>query len=566
MDPRLARRIAAIALISGVAGDALFDRTAPGINVPIAILAALLAATAFRPAGRQVDPLDLWIPPVTMLAALGVALRADPLVIVTDMGLAFVGAIAWAVAVSVGSLTRRSVGALLVLGTIAAGYVGFGAALVASAAARDGSVTGTGAASRRFVPVLRGLLIAVPILAIFMALLGSADIAFQRLVNDALAFSLDLDEVIRRSTIVALVAWLAAGGLAIAAAGLGGLGLPVPDGGAGLSDPTAASWTSASAGGRAKPSAAAAPAAEEAAPDAGAIPAAAAAPAAPASAPAAPATGWAAPGAGRAPAEDARTQPFETEALTVLLTVEVLFAVFVVIQVAYLFGGLATVASFGITYSQYAREGFFQLVAVVAGAGMLLVGVAAVAGRSRWFVPASVGLVVLTTVILVSAALRLGLYQQAYGWTELRLYVAAVIGWLAVCLGVALALVLARRIHWLLHGVALAAIAVVLAVTAIGPQAFITRQNVARALDPSLVPPEGKDGLDVAYVSGLGSGAIPVLVEALPRLDAATRAILLAELEIRRTQLESERPTKPWPAWNLERAQARDALRSLPTR
>jgi hypothetical protein len=194
------------------------------------------------------------------------------------------------------------------------------------------------------------------------------------------------------------------------------------------------------------------------------------------------------------------------------------------------------------------------------------VGVAAVAGRSRWFVPAAVGLIVLTAVILASAALRLGLYQQAYGWTELRFYVAAAIGWLAICLCIALALVLTRRIRWLVHGVAFAAIAVIFAVTAIGPQAFITRQNVARALDPSLVPPEGKDGLDVGYVSGLGAGAIPVLVEALPRLDAGTRSTLLAALEVRRTQLDGERPTQQWSAWNLERAQARDALRTLPAR
>ena len=39
MDPRIARRAAAAALLSGVLADALFDRTGLGINVPIATLA-----------------------------------------------------------------------------------------------------------------------------------------------------------------------------------------------------------------------------------------------------------------------------------------------------------------------------------------------------------------------------------------------------------------------------------------------------------------------------------------------------------------------------------------------
>jgi hypothetical protein len=53
---------------------------------------------------------------------------------------------------------------------------------------------------------------------------------------------------------------------------------------------------------------------------------------------------------------------------------------------------------------------------------------------SRDLRPAGLGLLVLTGGVLVSAMLRLRLYQDAYGWTELRFYVFAAIIWLALVL------------------------------------------------------------------------------------------------------------------------------------
>src|SRR6266550_6981533 len=97
----------------------------------------------------------------------------------------------------------------------------------------------------------------------------------------------------------------------------------------------------------------------------------------------------------------------------------------------------------------------------------------------------------------LSAGLRLGLYQGAYGWTELRFFVAASIAWLAACLCSAIALLLVDRMRWLPHALAMSAVGVTLAVSAIGPQAFVIHENVARVLDPSLVAPGGAAGLDI---------------------------------------------------------------------
>jgi len=493
--------MALAALLLGVLGDVLFDRQALGLNVPIAVCAAIVAATLFRPAGAVIDRLDLWIPPVAVLASIGVAVRADPPIVALDLGLAGAATVAWAICASGQALTRQSAAMVAALGAWAAAWLGIGSVVVATRAGADGSLRAAAGSGRGALPVIRGLLLATPVVLLLAALLASADTMFGRFVDDVVNLPFDLSDLAVRAVIVLIIAWLAGGTLSIAAGEL-----PFKAG-----EPR-----SLGAAVRAR-------------------------------------AGW-------------LVLPGATEAVVVLVAVDLLFGTFVALQVAYLFGGLQTVLGSGITFSDYAREGYFQLVAVVAFAGLLLAVAEAAAHRTRAFLAAGLGLIVLTAVILASAAVRLGLYQQIYGWTELRFYVAASIAWLASGGVVLTVLVLRDRMRWLIHGLAFGAIAVTLAVTAIGPQALITRLNVERALDPSLVPPEGFSGLDAGYIAGLGDDAIPEIVEALPRLDAASRSALLATLEARRAELAADSATAGWAAWNLARERARAALATLPAR
>jgi hypothetical protein len=254
------------------------------------------------------------------------------------------------------------------------------------------------------------------------------------------------------------------------------------------------------------------------------------------------------------------------ESATVLIAVDILFAVFVLLQVAYLFGGLDTLAATGLPYAQYARSGFFELVWVAVLAGGLLATIHAIAARRTGaLVGAGLALAGLTAVVLASALLRLRIYQDAYGWTELRFYVLATIVWLGIGIGITIALLATDRMRWLLHGVAMAAVVVLVGINLVGPSRLIAEQNVARVLDPSLVPADGKSGLDVAYALRLGDDAVPALVAALPALDASDRAALLRRLQARRDALAAPEAAG-WPSSNLGRELARRALVGLPPR
>jgi hypothetical protein len=249
-----------------------------------------------------------------------------------------------------------------------------------------------------------------------------------------------------------------------------------------------------------------------------------------------------------------------TEALTVLVALDLLFGAFVALQVAYLFGGLDTLSAIGMTYSSYARRGFFELAAVVVLVGGLLMALeAVVAHRTRAFVAAALTLVALTSVVLASSWLRLGLYEEAYGWTELRFYVAAAIVFLALCLVAAAVLIGRNRAAWLPHAVAAASLVVLLGVNVVGPQAFITDRNLERSIVPTIVPSYGDPSLDAGYLGTLNAGAIPTLIESLPQLPPSQRA------DVERLLRDAHRRYvadggDAWQGWNLERWQARQAL------
>ncbi len=234
------------------------------------------------------------------------------------------------------------------------------------------------------------------------------------------------------------------------------------------------------------------------------------------------------------------------------------------LQVAYLFGGLDTLAAAGLTYAEYARRGFFELLAAAALAAAVVATLdARVRRRSRGFVLAALGLLGLTGVTLVSSFLRLRLYQDAYGWTELRFWVLLSIGWLAVALVAVGVLVLLGRSGRLVHVLGALGVAGMLVANVVGPQGFVAARNLERAISPELVPAGGRAGLDGAYLSTLGDDAVPAMVAALPHLGAADRAAVRAHLEARRHELATDPTVSGWPAWNLAREQARAALETL---
>ena len=250
-----------------------------------------------------------------------------------------------------------------------------------------------------------------------------------------------------------------------------------------------------------------------------------------------------------------------TEALVVLIALDVMFLLFAALQAAYLFGGFDTFAVSGMSYSDYARRGFFELIMAAFLAGAVIVVIDRLVGERSLVYRIAAGLLaVLTGVIVLSAFIRLGLYQAAYGWTELRFYALAAIAWLAIAVVATLVAVLAKRARWLPQLVVGAGLVVAVVCNLVGPQAFVTEQNVQRAIHPELIAAGGETGLDLDYIGDLsGADSVPPLVAARDQLSPADQAAVDSILRQQARELRRD-SAAGWQSWNLARQRALDAL------
>ena len=250
-----------------------------------------------------------------------------------------------------------------------------------------------------------------------------------------------------------------------------------------------------------------------------------------------------------------------TEAAVVLGAVEALFLAFVVIQFQYFFGGRSNIAIAGYTYAEYARRGFGELVGVAFCSLLLFLGMSAIVRRDsgpkrQAFSGLGIGLLALVAVILVSAFLRLGLYEAAYGFTRLRTYTHVFMFWLGALLAAIVVLELLRRERLFATAMLLAALGFGASLALINVDGFIARQDVARA-------PSGQ-GLDVAYLASLSTDAVPALAANYQdlKLPAATRDGVGAAL-VCWQQLNTGNPPEGWQGFNLSRWWAERDLAAL---
>jgi hypothetical protein len=225
-----------------------------------------------------------------------------------------------------------------------------------------------------------------------------------------------------------------------------------------------------------------------------------------------------------------------------LLLLNGLFAAFVLVQLAVLFGGHEHVLeTTGLTYAQYARAGFFQLVLIAA----LVLGVIALAVKvarppHERLLKALLGvLCVLTLVVLVSALRRMNLYEEAYGLTRIRISVYAVDLWLAGVFAAVMVAGATAKASWLPRAVIGLSVVSLLLFNLANPDGRIARSAVERW--------ERIGEIDEGYVATLSTDALP----ALDGLPADVRACVAGPIVDR-----AQHAPRPWSSFNLSRHRA----------
>lgn len=379
--------------------------------------------------------------------------------------------------------------------------------------------------SRHIISVIRGLLIAVPLIVIFGGLFMAADAAFEGLVKRA--FNIDFDIVISHVIVTGVLSWFAAGYLrGILIEPLSGMpNVSIVPKAEPEIVPSATSVTdlpSDEPQEKAKPE-----------PDA---------------------------------PKHRNWQDFDNSSLpsflrldtveagVILGLVDLLFLAFVIVQLPYLFGGMDLVQNTpDFKLAEFARRGFGELVVVAA----LVLPILLV---SHWLLrkdsPVALKLfrvlasvqIVLLFVIMASAVQRILLLTGplGYGMTTLRFYPLVFMIWLAVVFGWFAVTVLRGSRRYFAWGALWSAFVLLGALHFFNPDAFIARWNID-------LMKQGRE-YDAAYnVKELSADAVPALIDALQYMNSADYEKTREILSVKTRPCHSG---KDFRSWNLSRKTA----------
>ena len=241
------------------------------------------------------------------------------------------------------------------------------------------------------------------------------------------------------------------------------------------------------------------------------------------------------------------------EAWAMLGGLVVLYGLFAAAQGAALAGGDRYVRdTTGLTYSDYARAGFFQLIAAAAITVSVLVALRARVNdappnRRGWLLALGLTAIALTLVSVAVALHRLDLYADEFGLTIDRFFATAAAWWVGTVLViVAIAFVGVGRLRaWLVPAIVATSVVWVGAITLINPEGYVMERNLDRAARG--------EPLDLTYARFLSADGLSVLGARLDDVPPSQVA------EARAVVCTSETESDSIVAWNLGRSRIADA-------
>ncbi len=362
-------------------------------------------------------------------------------------------------------------------------------------------------------PVIRGLIITIPVVAVFVLLLSSADKVFSDFVSGifgAISFA-NFDQLIVPTVLTALLAWAGIGWMGYALADRKAKRMPRPGS------------LEASMQAELPPVFPELPLAER-----------------------------------KQLLQPKNFQLGFTETVMLLGSICAVFGAFVVIQFVYLFGGAKNIDLTKFNYADYVHRGFTELIIV----GVLTLGLAYIlkniavrssAGRESTFRILLTVLMALSGVILVSAYDRMHLYEDVYGATTLRLTIYVFIAWLGVLfVGFVLSL------YWQPAAINVFGLATLVAVfgfaatlDVLNPDAFVANEMIAR------------NDVDPLYLATLNTEAIPAMVQLVDAPEPGLRDIVRYTLARQRNALAADTWNADWRDFSIGRSAALAALDSV---
>ncbi len=246
----------------------------------------------------------------------------------------------------------------------------------------------------------------------------------------------------------------------------------------------------------------------------------------------------------------------------VLSSVVLLYLTFIVLQFRYFFFNQSAIIELGYTYAEYARRGFGELIATSVISLTLILTLKTITIETRnkkshlssWLI---IGLILCNLIVLVSAFIRLNLYESAYGFTRLRIYSHIFIIWLGILLVASGVLVWKNKIRLIANISLVFIIGFTATLNLINPDQLIVMRNVQRTLI-------GKP-LDSSYLGSLSSDAMPALVKSYNSMPSSksTNISLGAALVCNQFNNQAQLADTRWQSFNLSHDRARKLVSGI---
>jgi hypothetical protein len=239
--------------------------------------------------------------------------------------------------------------------------------------------------------------------------------------------------------------------------------------------------------------------------------------------------------------------------LTVLLLLNLVYVLFIAVQFKYFFSGTLDE---GLTYAEYARRGFFELLFVTLINLTVITLVISFAKGILGYVKKTINfsltvLVLSSGILLISAFMRLTMYSDAYGFTFTRVLVYSFMLFLMVILAYTLVKIWLDKIS-LFHFYFIATLIYYVGINIVNLDQFVVERNMERY--------ETMGKIDIDYLNRMSSTGVLGLIK-LYEKDPQVPGLktLLMDRKQERDYLNAD----SWQAHNLTRKKAYDRLDEL---
>ena len=236
-----------------------------------------------------------------------------------------------------------------------------------------------------------------------------------------------------------------------------------------------------------------------------------------------------------------------------LLMNNLLFLSFIIIQLEYLFGGVEVIRNTSFTYAEYAHKGFYEFWATVILVSIIILytdyRLREQKGHVRCMVKyAWIAMICQTLVIIASGLKRILVYEEAYGYTYLRVLVALFLLWVAGSFLLFILKIIRRKsISWLISSGLCLAFVFLGFVSTFSIDKYIARKNIDRYL-------KHDKRLDIEYLSSLSTDAYSEIKRL--KMETKDEAIRKSAEKVLLQQLETaERNLQHRASWNLSLSQ-----------